>query len=156
MHPISNGRATIYDRRLGRGLRKTRSLCCMETRDKWGTGRRGTVWRPSVRGALSRCQEVEPRRRWVPRALPKGIWRHDLTLDKASHSGSGCKSAEMPGLGGTHPCPTVLTAFRAILKSIGKTGTKENGGAMLIDAIFSHAADRSGLKADWEGKTRFR
>jgi hypothetical protein len=28
-------------------------------------------------------------------------------------------------------------------------------GAMLT-AIFSHAADRSGLKAEWEGKTRFR
>jgi len=28
-------------------------------------------------------------------------------------------------------------------------------GAMLT-AIFSHAADRSGLRADWEGKTRFR
>jgi hypothetical protein len=28
-------------------------------------------------------------------------------------------------------------------------------GAMLT-AIFSRAADRSGLRADWEGKTRFR
>jgi hypothetical protein len=28
-------------------------------------------------------------------------------------------------------------------------------GAMLT-AIFSHAADISGLKADWKGKTRFR
>jgi hypothetical protein len=28
-------------------------------------------------------------------------------------------------------------------------------GAMLT-AIFSHAGDRSGLRADWEGKTRFR
>jgi hypothetical protein len=43
----------------------------METRNKWGTGRGGPVWRPSVRGALSRCQEVEARRRQAPRALPK-------------------------------------------------------------------------------------
>ena len=59
----SNGRATIHDRRIGRGLWKIRPSCCMETRNKWGTGRRVLVWRPSVRGALSRCQEVEARSR---------------------------------------------------------------------------------------------
>jgi hypothetical protein len=56
-------------------------------------------------------------------SLSKGIWRHDLTMDKASHAGSRCQSAEMPALGGTHRCPTVLAAFRAILNSTGKTGT---------------------------------
>jgi hypothetical protein len=61
-------------------------------------------------------------------------------------------SAHVKPLSPDHPAARLVAASRPVEPIVNTSGRPR----AMLTAIFSHAADNSGLKADWEGKTRLR